>query len=259
MSWNPERYLQYGDLRLRPALDLLARIPCQSPGRVADLGCGPGNVTALLAERWPGAQIVGVDSSSAMLSRARLNLPSLCWVQADIAEWAPAEPVDVLFSNSALHWLDEHQSLFARLAAMLARDGVMAVQVPANFDAPSHRLVRELAAAPRWAGLLSGERMGAVLAAADYWRLLSTEFSVVDVWESVYWQKLGGRSAVLNWLHGTTLVPYLSRLDEEQAAAFLAELGTRLIEAYPPESDDGVLFPFRRIFMIGRGARSCFT
>lgn len=261
MNWSPERYLQFDDLRLRPALDLLARIAAEAPATLADLGCGPGNVTRLLAQRWPAAEVLAVDRSAAMLARAAEHAGEegeaarLRWIHADLAAWEPERALDLVFSNAALHWLDDHPALFARLAGMLAKEGVLAVQMPANFDAPSHRAICELAAAPAWQARLGAARMGAVLDASDYWRVLSALFHSVELWETVYWQRLVGEEPVLDWLRGTTLVPYLALLDEGAGARFVAALKSRLETVYPREGDGSVLYPFRRLFMIGRGPR----
>lgn len=255
VSWEPERYLKYDNLRLRPALDLLARVTHDSPQRVVDLGCGPGTVTTLLAGRWPAAEITGVDSSAEMLARAASAYPDLRWVAADIADWQAEAPVDLIFSNAALHWLDDHEALFPRLAANLATGGVLAVQMPANFDAPSHRIIRGLASNAGWEPYLAGARMGSVMAVERYWSVLASLFDKVDLWETVYWQRLQGENAVLEWLCGTTLVPYLARLDEGQRTDFLAELGAELLRAYPLREGGEVLFPFKRLFMIGSGTR----
>lgn len=250
MSWEPERYLQFADERLRPAQDLLARIPLAAPARVVDLGCGPGNVTRLLSDRWPLAQITGVDSSAAMLERARLVLPEARFELADIASWTPTEAPDLIFSNAALHWLDDHPALFPRLLSLLAPGDVLAVQMPGNFDAPSHRLIRELAAAPAWADALAGARMGSVLGMPDYHRILAPQCRRLFLWESFYWQSLSGPAPVLDWLRGTTLLPYLAPLTAEAQAQFLAALAPQLAEAYPGDAAGTTLFPFRRIFLV---------
>lgn len=256
MSWDPDRYLDFHDLRLRPALDLLARIPLAAPERIVDLGCGPGNVARVLRTRWPRADLCGVDQSEAMLARAREVLPDARWIEADIANWSPAAAVDLVFSNAALHWVDDHPALFERLASMVSAQGVVAVQMPANFAAPSHRLIRELAAAPRWRDLLKDARMGSVLEAAVYHRLLAENFEFVDVWETSYFQRLLGENAVCDWLAGTTLLPYLACLDRTQGAEFVAALKPRLAAAYPLHRDGSVLFPFKRVFMVAHTRRA---
>ncbi len=250
MAWEPDRYLQFADERLRPAQDLLARVPLAAPARVADLGCGPGNVTALLAQRWPRAELIGIDASTAMLDRARRALPEARFEQADIRHWTPAKAPDLIFSNAALHWLDDHPALFPRLLSLLAPGGVLAVQMPGNFDAPSHHLIRELAASPAWADRLAGARMGAVLEMPDYHRFLAPHCARLNLWETIYWQPLSGPAPVLDWLRGTTLLPYLAALSTDDQACLLAELAPRLAEAYPPDASGTTLFPFRRIFLV---------
>lgn len=252
MTWNPDRYLQFADERLRPAVDLLGRIPLDAPGQIVDLGCGAGNVTRLLAERWPAAQLTGLDSSASMLERARQALPGARFELAGVEHWEPDEPIDLLFSNAALHWVGDHQQLFPRLLDNLAPGGVLAVQMPGNFDAPSHRLIRELAAAPAWAGHLAAARMGAILPMGDYHRLLAPRASRLSLWESTYWQALHGPAPVLEWLRGTTLVPYLAMLDTRAQADFVAELAPRLAAAYPADADGTTLFPFRRVFIVAQ-------
>ncbi len=250
MAWEPDRYLQFADERLRPAQDLLARVPLAAPARVADLGCGPGNVTALLAQRWPRAELIGIDASAAMLDRARRALPEARFEQADIRHWTPADAPELIFSNAALHWLDDHPALFLRLLSLLAPGGVLAVQMPGNFDAPSHRLIRELAASPAWADRLAGARMGAVLDMPDYHRFLAPHCARLSLWETIYWQPLSGPAPVLDWLRGTTLLPYLAALSTDDQACLLAELAPRLAEAYPPAASGTTLFPFRRILLV---------
>ena len=252
MAWEPDRYLQFADERLRPALDLLGQVVLAAPGRVVDLGCGPGNVTRLLATRWPMAQITGLDSSPEMLARARAALPALRFELGDVEQWVPDAPLDLVFSNAALHWLGAHETLFSRLLDSLAPGGVLAVQMPANFDAPSHRLIRELAAEPAWADRLGAARMGAVLGLADYHRILAPLVSRLSLWETTYWQALRGSAPVLDWLMGTTLLPYLALLDPASRAAFLDALGPRLLDAYPSSPAGVTLFPFRRLFILAQ-------
>lgn len=252
MPWEPDRYLQFSDERLRPALDLLARIPLSRPMRIVDLGCGAGNVTRLLAERWPNAELTGLDSSPEMLERARSALPGARFELAGVEHWDSEDPLDLLFSNAALHWVDQHEALFPRLLDMLSPGGVLAVQMPGNFDAPSHRLIRELAASPAWSDKVGSGRMGAVLGMADYHRLLAARSTRLSLWESTYWQALHGATPVLDWLRGTTLLPYVAPMDEATREAFFSELGALLADAYPSDGNGTTLFPFRRIFIVAQ-------
>ncbi|HVJ76080.1 MAG TPA: methyltransferase domain-containing protein [Casimicrobiaceae bacterium] len=197
MTWSPQRYLEFADLRLRPAVDLLARVPARAPSMVADLGCGAGNVTRLLAERWPEADIVGVDSSPTMLARARVALadaPRVRFEERDLATWAPSAPVDVVYSNAALHWLDDHATLIPRLAGTLAQGGALAIQMPSNFGTPSHATIAALARSERWRGRVGDlVRDEPVAPPEQYLRWLAPRCASVDVWETVYLQRLAAR------------------------------------------------------------------
>ena len=252
MGWEPDRYLQFSDERLQPAIDLLNRIPLARSERIVDLGCGAGNVTRLLTQRWPEADITGLDSSPEMLDRARRVLPTARFELSGVEHWEPDGPPDLLFSNAALHWVGDHSRLFPRLLDSLSPGGALAVQMPGNFEAPSHRLIRELAASPAWTGKLGPGRMGAVLPMADYQHILAPRCTRLSLWETTYWQSMSGPAPVLDWLRGTTLIPYLAPLDDVTRAAFLAELGASLAAAYPADATGTTLFPFRRIFILAQ-------
>lgn len=251
-SWDPQTYLKFADHRLRPALDLMAQIPLADPHVVYDLGCGPGNVTRLLAERWPAAAVAGVDSSPEMLAQARADAPGLILLQADIARWSPTTPADLLFSNATLHWLDDHPRLLPRLMGELAPGGVLAVQMPRNGDAPSHQLIAAAAADGPWQARLAGLRpvYGSVESAAAYYRILAPLARRVDIWETEYTHVLEGENPVVEWTRGTALRPYLDALDEPERSAFLAAYAGRIADAYPAQPDGRTLMPFRRIFLV---------
>ncbi len=251
MPWNPTQYLRFAEPRRRPALDLLARIPDLEPRTVVDLGCGTGALAGLLAERWPDAAVLGIDRSAEMLARARDDHPGIVWQEADLATWQPEAPVDVIYSNAALHWVGDHGVLLPRLMAALAPGGVLAVQMPRNFDAPSHTLIRELLAEPRWAGRVPA-RPAAVLDPADYHNLLTPHAAEVDLWETTYLHALTGAAPVLEWVRGTALVPVAEALSGAEFDAFTAEYRRRLALAYPPRPDGVTLFPFRRLFLVAR-------
>lgn len=250
-AWDPSQYLKFIDHRLRPALDLLARIDAPAPRTVFDLGCGPGNVTALLAVRWPDARITGVDGSAAMLARARADHPGLAWQQADLAAWEPAGPVDLLYSNAALHWLDDHERLFPRLMGFVAHGGVLAVQMPRNFREPSHTAMAESAAAGPWRAKLAGAmRVFPMPDVGAYYDWLAPLARRLEVWETVYYQVLEGDDPVAEWTKGSSLKPLLDALDEGERAAFFADYAARCRKAYPKRSDGRTLFPFRRLFVV---------
>ena len=187
-TWDPNQYLKFTDHRLRPALDLMAQIPLSEPRGVYDLGCGPGNITRMLAERWPGARVTGVDSSPDMLAQARREAPSVAFEQADIAHWSPPAPADLLFSNATLHWLDDHAALLPRLAAQLAPGGVLAIQMPDNRSSPSHLLMDEAAATGPWHETLAPVRQAydSMQSPDAYYRILAPVVRRLDIWETTY-------------------------------------------------------------------------
>lgn len=250
--WDPHRYLTYADERARPFHDLLARVGTAEPGEVVDLGCGPGNLTAVLAARWPAARVVGVDSSPEMVATARL-VPGVEVVQADVRDWQPVAPVDVLISNATLQWVPGHLELLSRYVGWLAPQGWFGFQVPGNFGAPSHVLLNRVADSPRWRDRVGADRVARPAShdPADYLAVLAELGCVVDAWETTYLHVLPGVDAVLDWVSGTGLRPVLAELDERERAEFLAEYGTLLREAYPARPF-GTVLPYRRVFAVAR-------
>jgi trans-aconitate 2-methyltransferase len=234
LTWQPERYLAFADQRTRPARDLLARVALANPARVADLGCGPGNSTALLARRWPEAAIIGVDSSPEMLAEARTSGVRATWVEADIAAWTPDDPLDLIYANAALQWLDHHATLLPRLLGQLRAAGVFAVQMPRNFEAPSHALLRDTTRSGPWADHLAGILDRPSVAAPTWYHdLLAPHAAALDIWETEYLHVLEGDDPVLSWTRGTALRPVMQALDADQFAAFEAAYAERLRVAYP--------------------------
>ena len=252
-DWNPSLYLKFDDQRTRPARDLLARIPAPSPSRVADLGCGPGNSTELLVERWPKARVVGIDNSPGMLEQARRAHPDWSWEEHDVAGWAPAEPYDVVYSNAALQWVPGHASLFPRLLEAVRPGGFLAVQMPRNLDAPSHALMRETAEEGTWRDKLRGARDALIVGDPNfYYDLIAPRAARLDLWETEYAQVMDSADAILEWVRGTGLRPFVQRLDEAERAEFERRYLEKLRRAYPTRADGKVLFPFRRIFMVAQ-------
>jgi len=245
-TWDPAAYLAFDDHRARPFHDLLARVTAPAPRRVVDLGCGPGNLTALLAARWPGAVVDAIDSSAEMVDAARGR--GIDARRGDVVDWTPAPDTDVVVTNAVLQWVPQHRELLLRWLAALPRGAELAMQVPGNFDAPSHVLVRELAA--RRGVQLRGE--GAVAEPAEYAALLAATGAEVDVWETTYLHRLTGPDPVLEWISSTALRPVRDALDVEAYAGFRAELAPRLRTAYPARPDGTTWFPFRRIFAVAR-------
>ncbi|WP_146362029.1 trans-aconitate 2-methyltransferase [Arthrobacter yangruifuii] len=258
MKWDPEKYTQFSSHRDRPFFDLTARIAADSPRRVVDLGCGTGVLTAALAARWPQAQVTGVDSSEDMIVQAQAleGAPSnLEFVRGNIEDWEPEAGTDVVVSNAALQWVPGHQELLHRWAKQLDDGAWLAVQVPGNFSAPSHVLMRELAASAAWAPKLAGvlRHADAVDEPVDYLALFTEAGFEADVWETSYAQVLPGADPVLEWVRGTALRPVIDALSAEDFAVFEAEYAALLRTAYP-QHDWGTVFPFRRLFMVGRKA-----
>jgi trans-aconitate 2-methyltransferase len=250
--WDAGQYLRFGGERARPFFDLVAQVGAVSPGYVADLGCGPGNLTAALAARWPGAAVTGVDNSAEMIAAAREReaAANLSFALGDVREWRPERPLDVLVCNAVLQWVPGHDELLRRWADLLAPDGWLAFQLPGNFDQPSHAIIREMAGSARWRGLLADARLNRQAGdPADYVALLARPGFTVDAWETSYLHLLPGENPVLEWTKGTTLRPVLAALDAEHADAFQREYGERLRDWYRPHPF-GTIFPFRRVFTV---------
>jgi trans-aconitate 2-methyltransferase len=250
--WNPQRYLTFAAERAQPFHDLLSRVAATDPAEVVDLGCGPGTLTATLATRWPGAHVVGVDSSAEMVAAARL-VGGFDVVPADLREWTPDGRVDVVVSNATLQWVPGHLALLPRLVAMLAPDGWLAFQVPANFGQPSHTLLHQVSDSPRWRHRIGGARVGRPSSHDPdvYLAALADIGCTVEAWETTYLQVLQGDDAVLEWVSGSALRPILVELDEAERTEFTAEYGALLREAYPRRRY-GTVLPYRRVFAVAR-------
>jgi trans-aconitate 2-methyltransferase len=252
-TWDPDRYLTYADERGRPFVELVARIGAAKPAAVVDLGCGPGNLTALLRERWPEADIHGVDASREMIAKARDVDPTITFEVADLRTWADsADPVDVLVSNATLQWVPGHLELLPALVTRVRPGGWLAFQVPGNFDEPSHTIRRELAAEAPYAAHTQGVAVPSSHDAAVYLEALTGLGCTVDAWETTYLHVLSGDpDAVFTWVSGTGARPTLQALPDDLRPAFEAEFKRRLRTAYP-ERHRRVILPFRRIFAVAR-------
>jgi trans-aconitate 2-methyltransferase len=253
-DWSAAQYVKFEDERTRPSRDLLARVPLASVARAVDLGCGPGNSTELLAERYPGAHITGIDTSTDMLAAARKRLPLATFVSGDVATWTPAAPVNLIFANAVLQWVPNHLEVVVRLMAHLAPGGVFALQVPDNQAEPSHATMRATAAGGPWAAKFSAPVAREVIPPIEayYDRLIA--FGPVDVWRTIYHHPMADAAAIVEWVKGTGLRPFLDRLDERERASFVASYQAKLVEAYPPRSDGKMLFRFPRLFVVATRA-----
>ncbi len=250
-GWDPAQYLRFAGERLRPALDLIARIPHEAPRRVVDLGCGAGNALSILAARFPRAEVTGVDGSAAMLAKAAQA--GFRTVQADIAAWSPAEKVDVLFSNAALQWLTGHDVLFPHLLGRLAPGGVLAVQMPAMHDDPVRALQVTVAAQGPWAERLHGVAGSPpILEPTAYYDMLVGRVAALELWQTEYVHVLRGPDPVVQWAMGSSLKPYLDALEDPLRAQFIAAYSAALRPHYPLRANGSVLLPFRRLFILSR-------
>lgn len=252
-QWDPGVYLSFQDHRLRPAIELMARVPPIPVRSLVDLGCGPGNVADALLGRWPQATYVGIDISVEMLDRARDAHPSLDWRLDDAATWAPSTQPDLIFSNATLHWLDDHETLYPRLLGCLGPGGVLAVQVPDNFSQPTHTCIGEAVASGDWSvDLASLVRPQPVHEARWYHQLLDAECVSLDVWTTTYLQRLTGRDPVVSWVSGSALRPFLTALAPAEAEQFVAVYRNLVSDHYPPGPDGEVVLPFTRLFLVAQ-------
>ncbi len=250
-DWNAEQYLKFEDERTRAARDLLAQIPLAQPKYVVDIGCGPGNSTELLAQRWPQTKILGIDTSSAMLRQARERLPQYTFVEANISHWSPPAGADVLFANAVFQWVPDHIKHLQRLVTKLPEGGVLAVQMPDNLDEPSHILMREVAKLEPFKAQLvkAAEARDALPEPREYYDALKSLCSHIDIWHTVYNHVLADAAAVVEWVKGTGLRPFLDPLEFGERKKFLEDYQTRIAAAYPPQKDGKVLLRFPRLFI----------
>ena len=250
MTWSAKQYTMFEQQRTRPVRDLVAAIPDTEVHSAVDLGCGPGNSTEVLAERFPDAHVTGMDSSVDMLADARKRRPALNFELADIGDWSPAQPLDVILANASLQWLPDHATLYPHLVSQLAPGGTLAVQTPDNLDEPAHRLAREVATDGPWAAKIGAVRHNERHTASYYYELLSQHCSTVDIWRTTYLHPLANHAAVVEWFKGSALRPFLAALTDSEKAAFLQQYQARITQAYPALADGTVLLPFPRLFII---------
>lgn len=250
-EWDAGRYLRFAGERTQPAIDLAARIDLDAPRHIVDLGCGPGNSTAVLRACWPEADITAIDTSADMLDEARHAHAGIIFEQGDIAAWRPAAPYDLVFSNAAVQWVGDHEHLIPRLLGAVAAGGRLAVQMPRNHDFQTHALMRRVAAEGKWRDRLAGARDPSPVKPPEfYYDLLAPRCDRVVLWETNYIQVMPGIGAIIDWLRGTGLGPFLARLDDDEKPRFLDRYAALLAEAFPAQSDGKVLLPYPRLFFI---------
>ncbi|MFT3924049.1 MAG: trans-aconitate 2-methyltransferase [Myxococcales bacterium] len=248
-QWDDRQYLLFADERTRPARELLSRVFLEKPHRVLDLGCGPGNSTELLCERWPFAEVTGVDNSPEMLARARDELPDVSFVEADVFDYRPERPVDLLFANAVFQWVPNHHEFVPALVDALVPGGALAFQVPNNFDEPSHRAMREVKGpwSARTAALRTEPRVGTP---AYYYDLLAPRVQHLDIWQTTYEHVMPDAAAIVEWVKGTGLRPYLDTLTADERDEYLRGYREAIELAYPARSDGKRLFSFPRLFVV---------
>ena len=251
-DWSATQYLKFEDERTRPPRDLLAQVPLDAPARVADLGCGPGNSTELLVERFPGADVIGVDSSPDMLRQARERLPRCTFVEGDLATWMPEQPTDLLFGNAVFHWVPDHPRVLARLLQSLPPGGVLAVQIPDNTNEPALALMEKVATSGPWAAAIAGASgMRYDLPRPEhYYDLLRPLCRHLDIWRTHYHHLIANAAGVVEWFKGSSLRPYLVPLDASTREAFTARYTDEIGRAYPPRADGKVMLKFPRLFIV---------
>jgi trans-aconitate 2-methyltransferase len=252
MAWSASQYVKFEDERTRPARDLLAQVPLERVGKAIDLGCGPGNSTALIIDRYGRQAVSGLDSDRNMLEAARKRLPDTTFTEADLATWQPDEPVDLLFANAVFQWLPNHLDIFERLMDGLSKGGVLAVQMPDNLGEPTHLLMEEAAHAGPWKAAFEQKsaRRNTLPPPSTYYSRLIGKSSRVDIWHTIYNHPMADAAAIVEWVKGTGLMPYLATAGEKHREAFLADYLSRVEKAYPRMADGRVLLRFPRLFMV---------
>ena len=247
-DWNPSLYLQYGAERTRPAAELLARIALNDVSSIVDLGCGPGNSTALLHQRWPSARIVGVDNSPAMLEQARVAVPECRFIEADIQRFRPEHALNLIYANASLQWVPDHYELLPHLVSLLALNGVLAIQMPDNQQEPTHVLMREVAYEQGY----PDRSRDALPGVHAYYDILSEVGCEVDIWRTTYYHKMSSHQAIIDWVSATGLRPWLQELNESEQRNYLKRYQELLEQQYPLQENGQILLAFPRLFIVAR-------
>ncbi len=251
-SWNPDQYLKFASERTQPSIDLAARINVGNPESIIDIGCGPGNSTQVLRQRWPGAKISGLDSSVDMINKAKEESPDIDWITADALSFPFSKKYDIVFSNAAIQWIPDHEILLPRLLKILNEGGALAVQVPENFDSPLHQALLAVSSNPKWSRLTSGaEKLITYHTAEYYYDILSLTSEKSDIWETTYYHVLSSHAALVEWYKETGMRPFLERLpDESSRKEFESEVLAKCVREYRIQNNGKVIYPFKRVFFI---------
>jgi len=251
-DWSAEQYLKFEDERTRPPRDLLAQVPLTEARKIVDIGCGPGNSTELLVKRWPNATVIGIDTSSGMLRQARERLPKQTFIEANVAHWVPPDGTDLLFANAVFQWVPGHLKHLQRLLGRLPEGGVLAAQIPDSLEEPAHLLMREVAREGPWSKQLyeKARLRDEVPEPGGYYDALSPHCRRLDIWHTIYNHPLADATAIVEWVKGTGLRPFMEMLETAERKLYLAEYTARVAAAYKPQADGKVLFRFPRIFIV---------
>lgn len=251
-DWNPNQYLKFGSERTQPAIDLLNRVSLDSPNHIIDLGCGPGNSTTLLKQRWASATVSGLDSSAKMIQKAKLEHPSINWIHQDVSEWNPDKKYDLVFSNAALQWVEDHAILFPKLYTNLEIGGQLAVQLPYHWDSSLNLDVVEVSKNPEWDKRMGPARTALIRESISfYYDLVSSVAEDFHIWTTEYYHIMESHKAILEWISGTGLRPYMELLETEQERdQFKNQLLQRFENSYSKQIDGKIIFPFKRLFIL---------
>jgi len=253
-EWNPDQYLQFKCERTQPSIDLVARIQMDDPKTIIDIGCGPGNSTQILLKRWPNADILGIDSSEAMIQRARQDYPHQKWVVADAATLTTRLTYDIVFSNAAIHWIPRHDLLLQRLFQIVNENGILAVQVPANQESPLYKSILRVSKRGKWSEFTAGREYSITYHSADYYYGQLTLYAKdIAIWETIYYHIMKSHEELIDWYKGTAMKPFLDSLSDDQSREeFIREVLIDCQTAYPLQRDRRVLYPFKRLFFTAR-------
>ena len=252
-DWNPELYLKFKSERTQPSIDLIARVNCPEPKSIIDIGCGPGNSTQMLVNRWPNSRVTGLDNSASMIEKVRADYPNQEWVIGDAAEYTSEDRFDVVFSNAAIQWIPDHQALLSRLTSLLSDRGILAIQVPLFWDMDLGKIIRSTAVSARWSSVMEDvSDIFTMHGYAFYYDLLSDLFPSLDIWQTDYMHVLDNHEAILEMMRSTGLRPYHEKLDaESDKEAFENDVLEEIVQAYPAQKNKKVILPFKRLFFIG--------
>jgi trans-aconitate 2-methyltransferase len=257
-DWDPQQYLQFEHERTQPSIDLVARIPFEDPKTIIDIGCGPGNSTQILRKRWPRADIVGLDNSEKMIERARTDHPGQKWVIGDASSLETDRKYDIVFSNAAIHWIPDHHLLIPRLFQIVKQDGILAIQVPANYESPLYKIILNVAGSSKWCAFTSGcDELITYHKAEYYYNQLVSLTQDIAMWETTYYHILKSHQDLVAWYKSTAMKPILEKLPtDKNRKEFEQTVLAECKKYYSPQSDGRILYPFKRLFFTARKAAS---